>query len=70
MREGDTIFRPRLLSTLETLARDGGDALYTGSLAKDLAHDLQEIGDSHSQLSSGVSCRSLEEQQARNPVSQ
>lgn len=34
----------RLCDTLETIAREGGDSLYNGSLSNVFARDLMEIG--------------------------
>ncbi|XP_069195461.1 LOW QUALITY PROTEIN: scoloptoxin SSD14 [Procambarus clarkii] len=42
-REGETMRRPQLARTLRLLQRDP-DALYTGALAKDLLHDLDNMG--------------------------
>lgn len=44
VKEGDLMFRPKLAETLEVLQREGGDALYTGSLSKDFVEDLQKAG--------------------------
>ena len=46
VKEGDIITRPKQADSLEVIAvaEEGGDALYTGSLAQDLLADLQEIG--------------------------
>jgi gamma-glutamyltranspeptidase len=44
LEEGDLMFRPRLAETLRTIAFEGGDALYTGSLANILVEDIQSMG--------------------------
>ena len=38
------LYRPKQADLLETIAREGGDALYTGSLAPSLLADLNDIG--------------------------
>ena len=43
-QEGDTIYQTRLADTLETIAAEGGDSFYTGSLSKQLLKDLRDIG--------------------------
>lgn len=41
---GDTLVQPDLARVLKTLAREGGDAFYTGDLARRMAEDLQANG--------------------------
>lgn len=45
-QEGDVIKRPALAKTLETIAAEGGDALYSrnGSLFNDFIKDLKDFG--------------------------
>ncbi|XP_056099804.1 glutathione hydrolase 5 proenzyme isoform X2 [Rhinichthys klamathensis goyatoka] len=38
---GDILKFPRLAETLETIAKEGADAFYTGKIAKDLIQDVQ-----------------------------
>lgn len=38
------MFRLKLADTLKTISLEGGDALYTGSLANILVEDIQEMG--------------------------
>jgi gamma-glutamyltranspeptidase len=44
LQEGDIMFRQKLAETLKTIAIEGGDALYTGSLANILVEDIQAMG--------------------------
>jgi gamma-glutamyltranspeptidase len=44
LKEGDRLFRPQLAQTLRTIVAEGGNALYTGSLAQILAEDIQAMG--------------------------
>ena len=44
VKQGDIITRPKHADLLERIAEEGGEALYTGSLAQDLVADLQDIG--------------------------
>ena len=45
MYEVDEILkRPRLANTLETIANEGADAFYTGSLAQDVVDDIKDYG--------------------------
>ncbi|KAK9968626.1 hypothetical protein ABG768_002941 [Culter alburnus] len=39
---GDILKFPRLAETMETIAKEGADAFYTGKIAKDLIQDVQE----------------------------
>lgn len=41
-RPRDTLKFPRLAETMETIAKEGADAFYTGKIAKDLIKDVQE----------------------------
>lgn len=38
---GDILKFPRLAETMETIAKEGADAFYTGKIAKDLIQDVQ-----------------------------
>ena len=42
--EGDRLYRLKLAETLKTVIVEGGDALYTGSLAETFAADIQAMG--------------------------
>ncbi|KAG7217566.1 hypothetical protein CRUP_038105, partial [Coryphaenoides rupestris] len=42
---GDTLKFPKLAQTLETIAEQGADALYTGQVGLDLIQDIREAGD-------------------------
>lgn len=44
MREGDRVTMPRLADTLETLASEGAQAFYNGSLTAQIVKDIQEAG--------------------------
>ncbi|WP_404338577.1 gamma-glutamyltransferase family protein [Sphingomonas sp. MMS12-HWE2-04] len=44
VREGDLLTQPALGATLRRLAEDGLDSFYRGSLAADIARDLQGLG--------------------------
>uniref|UniRef100_A0A8B9LE46 Gamma-glutamyltransferase 5 n=1 Tax=Astyanax mexicanus TaxID=7994 RepID=A0A8B9LE46_ASTMX len=46
LKTGDTLRYPILANTLETLAKDGPGAFYTGQIAQDLVHDVQATGGS------------------------
>lgn len=39
--QGDILKFPQLAETMETIAREGADAFYTGKIAKDLIQDVQ-----------------------------
>jgi len=44
-REGDVMYRPRLVDTLEQIAsQDGIWSMYNGSLAQNIIKDLYDIG--------------------------
>ena len=43
-QEGDTIYRTQLADTLETIAEEGGDSFYSGTLSKQLLKDLRDTG--------------------------
>lgn len=45
MREGDRVTMPRLADTLETLASEGAQAFYNGSLTAQIVKDIQEAGE-------------------------
>ncbi|XP_076010250.1 gamma-glutamyltransferase 5a [Genypterus blacodes] len=44
LKTGDIIKFEKLAETLEIIAKEGADAFYTGKIAKDLIHDMQEAG--------------------------
>ncbi|KFZ53570.1 Gamma-glutamyltranspeptidase 1, partial [Podiceps cristatus] len=44
LHEGDIIKMPKLANTYETIASEGADAFYTGSLAKQLIDDIHSVG--------------------------
>ncbi|NXO73232.1 GGT1 hydrolase, partial [Phainopepla nitens] len=45
VQEGETIKMPKLSKTYETIAEEGADAFYTGSLAKQIIADIQNAGE-------------------------
>lgn len=45
LREGDHVTMPRLADTLETLASEGAQAFYNGSLTAQIVKDIQEAGE-------------------------
>ncbi|NXJ60578.1 GGT1 hydrolase, partial [Rostratula benghalensis] len=44
LHEGDIIKMPKLAKTYETIANEGADAFYTGSLAKQIIDDIRSVG--------------------------
>ncbi|KFV95134.1 Gamma-glutamyltranspeptidase 1, partial [Eurypyga helias] len=44
LHEGDIIKMPKLANTYETVASEGADAFYTGSLAKQIIDDIRSVG--------------------------
>ena len=44
LEEGDTIRFPKLADTMETIAKQGADALYNGQIGLDLVQDVREAG--------------------------
>ncbi|NXW15818.1 GGT1 hydrolase, partial [Circaetus pectoralis] len=45
LHEGDIIKMPKLANTYETIASEGADAFYTGSLAKQIIDDIRSAGE-------------------------
>jgi len=43
-KAGETMKRPKLAQTLETIANEGPDAFYSGSLSADIVDDITEAG--------------------------
>lgn len=43
-KEGEKLKRERLADTLDTIAREGADAIYNGSLTKVLVDDMRKYG--------------------------
>lgn len=44
LKAGEIVKFEKLADTLETIARDGPNAFYTGKIAEDLIRDIQEAG--------------------------
>ncbi|XP_029881686.1 glutathione hydrolase 1 proenzyme [Aquila chrysaetos chrysaetos] len=44
LHEGDIVKMPKLANTYETIASEGADAFYTGSLAKQIIDDIRSAG--------------------------
>ncbi|XP_064024250.1 glutathione hydrolase 1 proenzyme isoform X2 [Pogoniulus pusillus] len=44
LHEGDIVKMPKLASTYETIAQEGADAFYTGSLAQQIIEDIRGAG--------------------------
>ncbi|NXP28756.1 GGT1 hydrolase, partial [Scytalopus superciliaris] len=44
LHEGDIVKMPKLAKTYETIATEGADAFYTGSLAKQIIADIHSVG--------------------------
>lgn len=44
LKQGDTMTQPQLAKTLEAVRQRGANAIYSGDLASQLAHDIQKAG--------------------------
>lgn len=44
LKEGDTLFRPKLANTLERIANNGADEFYNSSLSAIIAKEIQDNG--------------------------
>ncbi|XP_046901665.1 glutathione hydrolase 5 proenzyme isoform X2 [Hypomesus transpacificus] len=44
LKTGDTLKFPKMAETMETVAQQGADVFYTGSIGRDLIHDIKASG--------------------------
>ena len=44
LKTGDTLKFPKLAETMETVAEQGANVFYTGSIGRDLIHDIKASG--------------------------
>lgn len=45
LREGEKVTMPQLADTYQTLAREGAQAFYNGSLTAQIVKDIQAVGE-------------------------